>query len=111
MLEGGMVDDPEWIVRFSCRRLRACLVYGHRSPRHGVARHRSVAAVSSASENTVPWRKYFACGNEWLPTKHPLSVSNEELVVKSGNQRQRHKGTCFFMWLTCSHKLTKLGNQ
>jgi hypothetical protein len=48
MLEVGMVDDHEWIVRSSYRR---------------------------------------------------LIVSNEELVVKSGNQTQRHKGTCVFIWL------------
>jgi len=48
MLEGGMVDDPGWIVRSSCSR---------------------------------------------------LSVSNEEVVVNSENQKQRHEGTCVFMWL------------
>ena len=28
-----------------------------------------------------------------------LSVSNEEVVVKSENQKQRHEGTCVVMWL------------
>jgi hypothetical protein len=28
-----------------------------------------------------------------------LSVSNEELLVKSGNQKQRHKNMCVFIWM------------
>jgi hypothetical protein len=42
-------------------------------PRHGVARHRSVADVSSASENTVAWRKYCSYGIQWLGSKHTLT--------------------------------------
>jgi len=58
MLEGGMVDDPGWIVRSSCSR---------------------------------------------------LSVSNEEVVVKSENQKQRHEGTCVFMWLHVAISWRNLG--
>lgn len=38
---------------------------------------------------------------EWIivsPLRR-LSVSNEELVVKSGNQKQRRENTCVFIWL------------
>jgi hypothetical protein len=37
-----------------------------------------------------------------------LSVSNEELLVKSGNQKQRHKNTCVFIWMLSAISWSKL---
>jgi hypothetical protein len=40
-----------------CEALRTCLIGGHTLPRRIMTRHRLVAAVLPATQNTVAWRR------------------------------------------------------
>lgn len=90
-----------------CEALRTCSIGGHALPRRIMTRHRLVAAVLPATQNTVAWRR--GCGDDerWGATKQPLNHMGGLNQGWSQRGSRRLVGSCAPTRQFC--KLSRLG--